>query len=259
MAAHDDAGNPVLPKMRKTRALLAILAMRAAQPVLRTEIIALLWSRRDPFQARASLRQSLLELSDALGPARPLLSADRAHLSISAEGLWLDAEALTRADQAHAQEALALYRPKLLEDLAGIDPAFDRWVEAQRRRLLRAARELAESALAEAADPAAALRAGEQLLAIEPAHETAWRAVIGAHARLGDRSAAADALARCKVALAEHAALTPSAETLAFAEAALVGERPSRRRAQHRPRRASSAPGGYASASCRCGSARRTG
>ncbi|MBV8869339.1 MAG: helix-turn-helix domain-containing protein, partial [Acetobacteraceae bacterium] len=132
VAAWDASGLSVLPKMRKSRAVLAVLALRAPLPISRGQLTALLWSRRDPEQARASLRQSVHELQEALGAgARALLQADRTHLRLRAEGLWVDAGAL-HAGALPLAEAAALYRPTLLEDLLGLDPAFDRWVEAER-------------------------------------------------------------------------------------------------------------------------------
>ncbi len=56
--ASDADGNDRLPRVRKTRAVLAILTLAAPQPVARSQLIALLWSRRAPQQARGSLRQA---------------------------------------------------------------------------------------------------------------------------------------------------------------------------------------------------------
>ena len=82
------AGAPVAPKTRKTRALLAVLAAQAPRPVLRTQLIALLWSTRAPDQARASLRQALHELQSVLGKlAAPLLRVGRAELALDTAGL----------------------------------------------------------------------------------------------------------------------------------------------------------------------------
>jgi DNA-binding SARP family transcriptional activator len=67
MDAWNSAGLSALPKMRKTRAVLAVLALRSPEPVARGHLTALLWSRRDPQQARASLRQSVHELQEAIG------------------------------------------------------------------------------------------------------------------------------------------------------------------------------------------------
>src|SRR5271166_4336838 len=59
----------VLPSGRKTRALLAILALSSPRTVLRGKLAELLWSRRPEEQARASLRQEIHRLLETLGPA----------------------------------------------------------------------------------------------------------------------------------------------------------------------------------------------
>lgn len=215
------AGNRIaLPKMRKTRAVFAILALRAPEPVSRVQLTALLWSRRDPQQARASLRQALHELHAALGPeTRHFLEVDRSHLALSGTSVWVDVGALRILAAARQGEALALYQPPLLEDLDGIDPAFDRWLGAERQGLALLARELGEALLSAANEPPEALAAAGRLLDVDPAHEGAWRATMRSYAAMGDRAAAADAFARCKRALADHAALVPSTETADLAEA----------------------------------------
>ncbi len=223
MDAWDCSGLSALPKMRKTRAVLAVLALRAPLPVSRGHLTTLLWSRRDPQQARASLRQSVHELQEAIGlDARPLLQADRTHLRLRAEGLWVDAGVLGAAT-APLAEAAALYRPTLLEDLLGLDPAFDRWLDAERQRLDQLARLQGEAALAAATDPAQVMAAAEWLLVVDSAHEPAWRAVIRGLGQAGDRAGAADAFGRCQAALAGRAGLTPSPETVALAEAVRNG------------------------------------
>ncbi len=226
-------GASLLPKGRKTRGVLAVLAMNAGRPVLRDSLTELLWSRRERDQARASLRQAVHELSDLLGRIDPaLFLVERTHLSLGNptgskilnELLWVDAQALTGAGVVRP-ELLELFRPGLVEDLVGIDPAFDRWRAAQIERISGLARSRAEEWLAicqEAADDptdagvAALVGAAERLIAIDRAHEGAWRALIRAHVARGDRAAAVNAFERCADALAAVAQLTPSEETAAL-------------------------------------------
>ena len=54
----------VLPAGRKTRALLAVIALSAPRPALRGRLAELLWSRRPEEQARASLRQEIHRRGD---------------------------------------------------------------------------------------------------------------------------------------------------------------------------------------------------
>ncbi|MBW4092591.1 MAG: hypothetical protein HIU82_16010 [Proteobacteria bacterium] len=205
MRAVDAAARPVLPRARKTRALLAVLAMHAPRPVLRTELIALLWSRREPEQARGSLRQALHELQTELGPlAASLLHADRRDLALSERGLWTDVATLSRAGAPQAV-VLALHRPLLLADLAGVDPALDVWIAGEARRLARVAHGLARAALDPAMPVEATIAAAEHLVAQDPTDAAAWAALIAALARSGDAAAAVAAERRRRDALAPRA------------------------------------------------------
>jgi len=213
MGAEDSVGRSVLPRSRKTRALLAILALAPARPTLRSQIIGLLWSRREKEQARASLRQAVHELQDALKSVGPrCLLADRNHLALSGDRLWVDAVAFCRTGPPQSGP-LSWFQGTLLEDLQGIDPAFDRFLADENRRLLQVARTIGDSLLAEPHDADALLEVAEQVLKIDRGHEGAWRAMIAAHAERGERGLALAAFENCRAALAESHRLLPSPET----------------------------------------------
>jgi DNA-binding SARP family transcriptional activator/TolB-like protein len=216
MSATDAAGRSVLPKSRKARGVLAVLALQPSRPILRSELADLLWSRRDREQARASLRQAIHELTDLLGLIdEHLLRVDRNHLLLAQDMVWVDAHAIV-ATGATRPELLDLFHANLLGDLAGLDPAFDRWRVAQMERLTRLVRARAEEALKASHGCISKVAAAERLLHVDRAHEGAWRVLIKAHAARGDRAAAIAAFERCADAMADVAQLTPSAETEAL-------------------------------------------
>ena len=101
----------------------------------------------------------------------------------------------------------------LLEDLGGLDPAFDRWLEDERARFQRIGRAIGESLLAKCEDPEAAIEAAEQLLVIDRTHEGAWRTIMRSHAERGDLAAAVACYERCRRVLAENSGGRPSPET----------------------------------------------
>src|SRR5215472_11263597 len=71
----------VLPAGRKTRALLAVIALSSPRPALRSRLAELLWSRRPEEQARASLRQEIHRLLESLAPAEAeVLAVNRDHI-----------------------------------------------------------------------------------------------------------------------------------------------------------------------------------
>jgi DNA-binding SARP family transcriptional activator/TolB-like protein len=202
-----------LPTGRKTRALLAAVALAAPRPALRARLAELIWSRRPEEQARASLRQEIQLLLKALAPAKTeVLHVTRDHLSLAPGITWVDVEEITRAS-ASKPAALALLDGELLEDLDGIDPAFDMWLTTERERVRDRARGMAEALLRERTDPPSVIPAAQRLLQIDRAHEEAWRALMRAHAEQGERGMAIQAYHRCRTVLADLLDAVPSPET----------------------------------------------
>jgi DNA-binding SARP family transcriptional activator len=212
MQADDEAGQSILPRSRKTRAVLAVLALAAPKPVLRTKLTRLLWSGRAVEQGRGSLRQSVYELQQALGAdAASLLRTTRDHLVLLDDRLWLDTRVLASTTSGQPID-LSMFRAPLLEDLDGLDPAFDVWLAEQRRQVLHQGIQLAEAALTAAQTANDRRDSAEQLLAIERTHEGGWQALIRANLELRDPTAARLAYERCLNTLAS-AGLLPSRET----------------------------------------------
>ena len=213
MVAEDAQGRPLLPRTRKTRAILAILALSAPRPVMRLQLVGLLWSRRGTEQGRASLRQAIHELQDGFGTRfASLLTVDRNYLALKTDDVWVDAQHAVLASPSQP-DVLSLFQRPLLEDLVGLDPAFDQWLDVERTRILRVARVIGEGVLTACSDPVQQIAAARQLLTIDPGHEGAWRAIIRSEVEQGDRMAALAAYEQCCSALAERALGQPSAET----------------------------------------------
>jgi DNA-binding SARP family transcriptional activator len=214
LSVSDARGRSILPRTRKTRALLAVLAMASPRPVLRVQLASLLWSRRGPEQARASLRQSVHELQDTLGPDwSHLFIADRHHLSLRGPGMTIDTAEIAAAKTVSAK-LLHNFNERLLEDLDGLDPAFDAWLQDARARFARRGIAIGESVMAASEDPPAMIEAAELVLSIDRLHEGAWRAIIRSHAERGDLDAAIGCYERCRAELAEAGGgRRPSPET----------------------------------------------
>ncbi len=203
----------ILPTGRKTRALLAILALSSPRPVLRSKLAELLWSRRPEEQARASLRQEIHRLLEALNPVgNQIMHVQRDHLTLRPGTVWVDVEEVLRAST-NKPQALTLLDGELLEDLDGVDPSFDQWLAGERERLRDRARTLAETLLREKDDPETVIPAAQQLLAIDRTHEGAWRALMRAYAGRGERGMAIQAYERCRAVLADMLDAQPSDET----------------------------------------------
>jgi len=213
MQAWSGENENLLPQGRKTRALLAVLVLSGATPVLRSQVATLLWSRRGEYEARASLRQELLKLLVALSPAKTeIVLVTRDHLTLKASAVWTDVDDVIGAttDQ---PEALSLLDRDLLECLDGIDPGFDIWLRDKRQALRDRARSVAEASLHEQAEPDTTILAAKRLLQIDRAHEGAWRALMAAYAEKGERGMAIHAYDQCRAILACLFDTVPSDET----------------------------------------------
>lgn len=213
MQAFARGGESVLPVGRKTRALLAVVALSAPRPALRGRLSELLWSRRPEEQARASLRQEIHRLLEALQPAGgETLQVTRDHILLRPGAAWVDVAELMRAT-VDEPASLALLEGDLLEDLDGIDPTFDMWLTTERERLRDRARTLGELLLREQDGSEGSIPVAERLLQIDRVHEGAWRALMRAHAARGERGMAIQAYDRCCAVLKELMDAAPSLET----------------------------------------------
>src|SRR4030095_9940582 len=83
-------GEPLDIATRKTRALLAYLALPPGRAHARDKLTSLLWSDRGDQQARNSLRQALTELGRVLTGVEPLVRG-RDTLSLDPEGVQVGA------------------------------------------------------------------------------------------------------------------------------------------------------------------------
>jgi len=88
-------GEPLDIATRKTRALLAYLALPPGRAHVRDKLTGLLWSDRGDEQARNSLRQALTELGRILTDIEPSpLVKGRDTLSLDPEAVEVDATSL---------------------------------------------------------------------------------------------------------------------------------------------------------------------
>ncbi len=189
-------GREVRLRSRKARAVLGYLAISGTGEETRERLVGLLWSESNEDQARASLRQALRELREALAAVGfPHLHPERLSLVLPPETVTTDhAELLRGVETGEVPELLLdtpLLHDTLLEGLDALDPAFRVWLLAVRQGLQdRLARAL-EPRLTDPARPAAERqRAAQALLRLDPTHEEACRALMRSLAEAGDTAAA---------------------------------------------------------------------
>lgn len=204
-------GDDLTPKARKTRALLAVVALSKGS-VPRSTLTDLLWGDRGEEQAKASLRQALYELRDLANAG--VLTVNRELVGVGPKRLWTDFGAIeTATDPAEIAEALEEVQWPPLTDLNDITPELDDWLRGQRSRLaasiLQKGTDAAEAAVA-ARDAGSARRIADCLERIDPLDERAAQAGARADNALGDRAAAHRRIERLEKRLQDELGLEPS-------------------------------------------------
>ncbi len=206
---------------RKERALLALLAVSVGRAQARDKLAGLLWSDRADKQARDSLKQAVFKLRRSLDGVQPSpLRTDRDALSLEQAVVAVDVAEFEKLIRDGTTESLArataLYRGDFLDNLDLRDAVFDEWLATERQRL----RGLASGALgklldryrADAAHEAAASIA-RRLLALDPLHEAAHRALMEIHVAHGQAAMALKQYQVCRETLHRELGVTPEPET----------------------------------------------
>jgi class 3 adenylate cyclase len=216
---------------RKTRALLAYLALHAGQAQSREKLITLLWSDRAEKQGRDSLRQALTALRRGLGAEGvALLTVDGDAIAVAPAAVEVDASRFERllagGTPEELERAVELYRGDFLDGIGVRDPAFEDWMYSERERLHGRAVEALTKLLAHQAESAAAERAvatAARLLQLDPLQEVAHRALMRLHAARGQRGLALRQYQACVDVLKRELGVAPDPETVALHDAIRQG------------------------------------
>src|SRR5689334_9277707 len=182
---------------RKSKALLAYLALSPAMLRSREHLADMFWGRSAEEQARASLRQTLSSLRAAAPKADARLYTDSQSVWLDARTLEVDALQFERLAQRGSLEALeqavALYRGELLAGFSLREERFEQWMSAERRRL----HEFAVQAFSQLAGHylrVEQLERGiviaERLLGLDPLLESAHQTLMQLYLASGRREAA---------------------------------------------------------------------
>jgi TolB-like protein/DNA-binding SARP family transcriptional activator len=207
-------GEDILPKAKKTQALLAFLCLSHGERLSRSRIAGVIWDRSGEIQARDSLRHALYELDRA--GASWQLEMERHTVRLDTTACWIDAfESPERADL-------------LLDSLHGISPAFDQWLVGERVRFEVRWQTILEQQLDDLVEQNAvpALRAGaaRRLLNVVPTYERAIRALMTAFVDMDEGAEAIREYERFRL-VADANGLPLSQKTVAIYEAIRLGSR----------------------------------
>src|SRR5215470_1501271 len=215
------AGKPLIFPTKKSRGLLAYLALGHGQVYAREHLASLLWGDSSDEEARHSLRQALSHLRKALPRARPeILRSDPDGVVLNPTALDVDVAAFERFVAEGTPLALAraaeLYRGALLEGLSFKEEPWEEWLRAERERL----QELAVGALkkllahhTETGSGEAAIQIARRLLVLDPHDEAVHRSLMRLYLGQGRRASALQQYQVCLEVLQRELGVEPEAET----------------------------------------------
>lgn len=218
----------VLAQPKRTALLAYLVLARPRGFRRRDELLGVFWPERPEDRARNALSQALHMLRRSLG-AEAIESRGQAEVGIPTGALSCDAvrfeDALEEGDR---ERALELYRGELFEGFHLSDtPAFERWLQTERERLRRRAKEAAVELAERAEEEAAwveAVRWARRALEIAPADERAARHLMRGLGRSGNRAGALKAYEALAVRLDRILGVEPSPETRTLADAIREGK-----------------------------------
>ena len=185
-------GQDIRIKSRKSRAVLAFLALNEHQHETRERLVGLFWSESEEHKARASLRQTLRELRQALSEAGYHgLQTEKLAIELDPKLVEVDLWITIHEAERHRAHPLLLNAVRaaesLLAGLEDIDPAFRGWLLAKRQtfqdRLLRG---LETGLASDSTEPRERKLLAEAIINLDPTHEEACRALMQARAEEGD-------------------------------------------------------------------------
>lgn len=226
---------------RQGRLAFAYLVTERARPIPRDELADALWPRDLPRSYEVTLsavlsklRRLLVEVSLA---RRALSAGDGCYRLALPPDAWVDVEAAPQA--VHAAEAAAragawrdAYGPAVVAAAILRRPflpsAGGRWVESRRESLLRVrlrALDLLADIHSVNRETALAVRASEEMIALEPFRESGYRRLMRVYQKSGDRAEALRVYERCRRVLAAELGEAPGPETEAL-RAEVAGRAP---------------------------------
>jgi len=214
----------------KSLALLAYLALEPGAHS-RDELTALLWGEYPEEKAKASLRQALTHLREAV-PG--VLRVERTSVSLAAGEVECDVNTFIRLAQESPRAAADFQVSRFLE---GLHPrrcsAFEDWADGTKASLLKRLTEVLTTATREALATRQwrdAAYYAERWVAIAPLSAAANSARIEALFMAGDRELALDAFGDYRTRLASETSQRPEPEVLELAERIRVSKASAPRR-----------------------------
>jgi DNA-binding SARP family transcriptional activator len=133
----DKDAQEIILSNRRARAILAMLCLAPDEPLEREFVSHLLWPGRFEAQAKASLRQCLLELGKMFADQEDqVLVVSRSQISLNGSVIPTDLfcleRSLAQANYSKAAEQLTTIAGRPLLDRLNFGEAFEQWVDNHR-------------------------------------------------------------------------------------------------------------------------------
>jgi len=212
------AAGTELPLPEKSYFLLAMLALSSEPLVDRETIRCQLWQSELPEKRAGSLRQLLSRIEQSIPEnLPPLLTATRTHLGL-APGWEIDLDIFKRKDVLGRQES-GILLGELLESVKSPTQGAEDWLTFERQRI-NETRSAHLVRLLESEDERPdeeQIAFAKRLIELDPANEIACRALMRAHARMNDLSAARQAYLKYRSQLKDDFDIEPDEATAALA------------------------------------------
>jgi len=172
-------GADLTPRGRKSKGILAYLALNRGSDVQRSKLVDMFWSDRGQTQGLASLRQAIREIKQSCGAMEnQLLEIRRNEIRLNGDAVSLDLW------DAHGTINDHLTDP-LLEGLDPTSPVFDDWLDSMRKAVIdrqvnRAQRRLNQ--LLPEGNSSEVLATCDRILKLDPCNEQAARVAMPIYA-----------------------------------------------------------------------------
>ncbi|MEJ2678817.1 MAG: BTAD domain-containing putative transcriptional regulator, partial [Gemmatimonadota bacterium] len=206
---------------RRQLALLSLLALAPPSGRSRETLITLLWPETDEERGHALLADALYRLRKGLGPDAVMTAGQE--LRLNRDRVNVDVAAFEEALSAgELERAAGLYSGAFLDGfhVSGM-PEYERWVEAERRRLADSCGETFERLAREAegcGDMPRAIVWWRRAAAHDPYSSPVTLHLMEALARTGDHAAALEAARTHQRLLADDLELEPAPDVTDLAE-----------------------------------------
>ena len=229
---HGPAGERVAFRTRKQLALFTLLVRRPGQPQSRDALMDLLWSEDSVCLARHSLSQSVSLINKSLR-CEAIVARSKDEIVLRDGLVWADVAEFERcAAQRRQRDAQALWRGNLLEGMwFKHAPNFERWLEAERRRLLETMRRALHALLRTShteGDWEGMRSVADSLLELDGLDETAMLAQLFALTLLGDRTLALRRFVEYEARLRDELGAEPGPEMRDWARRQRCGAAPAK-------------------------------